>query len=370
MKLYEYQAKVILKEYSLKVPQGSVVRDPREAREIAKLIGKPVYVKAQILGISRAKKGGIIRAESPEEAYRIASRLLGSYIGGEEVSSLLIEEEVDYVREIYLAFLVDGNSKSYLLISSPKGGTGVEELEASKVTNYIINPLIGLSDYIIRGVLSNLGLEREFYPILRETIHKLYKVFVDYDCELMEVNPLVITNEGELYVLDPKMIIDDNSLWRHPELPLSSACANLRERKAKSLGLTYVEMDGDIGVIGNGAGLTMSTMDLVEEYGGRPACFLDLGGGVKALTVKEAIKLVLGRGVKAILINVIGGITRCDEVARGIISALREVKPRGVKIVVRMLGTLGEEGRKILIRNGIPTYEELEEALKEVTSRD
>ena len=367
MKLYEYQAKQLLRSRSIKVPRGGVARSPCEAQRLAEVIGCPVYVKAQVLGIARSRLGGVVRAESPGRTKECAAGLLGSTLGGEEVTCLLIEEEVKVVRELYVAFLVAGERKSYLLVAHPQGGADLEEVvrrSGKPPIVYQVNPLIGLNEHVLRRVAKGLGLYPDHYLPLRDTLKKLYEVFVNYDCELLEVNPLALNERGDLVALDPKVIIDDNSLSKHPDLPLTYSLGTLKELKARRRGLTYVEVKGDIGIIGNGAGLTMATMDLVKELGGKPGCFIDIGGGAKAERVKTAVELALESGVRKILVNILGGITRCDEVAKGIISALRGI--RGVKVVVRMLGTLEEEGRALLSRYGIPVYDDLEDAVREV----
>ena len=367
MKLYEYEAKSVVSRYGVKVPRGRVARSPEEAMGIARELG-PVVVKAQVLVGSRGLAGGIKFAENPEEAYSAASSLLGSSVRGERVHAVLVEEKVCVARELYLSLTIDRASRRPVYLVSDMGGVEVEELARKypeRVRRIGVDPEVGFTDYMARLALIAMGLPWSVLPELSSTMKSMYKVMVDYDAELVEFNPIAYTCNGELVALDAKITVDDNSLYKHPELAeLWSRELSEYEKRARELGFSYVELDGDIGVISNGAGLTMATMDSVLHYGGKPANFLDIGGGATRERVKEAVKLMLTHPrSRVLLVNIFGGITRCDEVALGIVEGIREIgltKP----IVVRMLGTNEEEGRRILVENGVNVYTEMDEAVK------
>jgi succinyl-CoA synthetase beta subunit len=368
LKLYEYEAKEVATKYSIPVPRGFLASSPEEAEAIARTLGTAVVLKAQVLVGGRGLAGGVKAANTPEEAREVAKALLGMVIRGEKVEKLLVEERVCISRELYLSLTVDRAAKKPVFIVSELGGVEIEELarkHPDKVHKIYVDPEEGYSDYMSRTAAVLLGLPWSLVQELGKIMKSMYEIMLSYDAELVEFNPLALTCEGRLVALDAKIIIDDNSLYKHPELA-SKYGRELSEyeKKAKELGFSYVELDGDIGVISNGAGLTMATMDSILYYGGRPANFLDIGGGASKDRVKEAVKLMLKHPrSRVLLINIFGGITRCDEVARGIVEALDEVgmtKP----IVVRMLGTMEEEGRKILAERGIPVYAEMDDAVK------
>ncbi|HDI74575.1 MAG: ADP-forming succinate--CoA ligase subunit beta [Thermoprotei archaeon] len=365
MKLYEYQAREIYMKYGIPVPKGEVASSPQEVRRIAEKLGSPVVIKAQILVAGRGKAGGILFAETPEEAEKISRNLLGKKIKGCVVKKVLVVEKVQFEKEYFLSITVDRDNRVYCFLVSRRGGVNVEELAKKHPEDLLrvnINPLVGLLDYQIRKILSFLSLTSNQKKDLYKIIKAMYEIMRKYDCELVEINPLAVTTRGDLIALDTRMIIDDNSKYRHPDIEEPEEEYTEYEKIAKEKGFSYVELDGDIGVIGNGAGLTMATMDLVFHYGGRPANFLDIGGGAKAERVKEAVKVLLQHPrVKVILVNILGGITRCDEVAKGIVAAVKEAsveKP----IFVRMMGTNEEEGKRILRSAGINVYESMEEA--------
>ncbi|MEM0000058.1 MAG: ADP-forming succinate--CoA ligase subunit beta [Desulfurococcaceae archaeon] len=372
MKLYEYEAKEIASKYGIPVPRGKIAKTPDEVAYIARELG-PVVIKAQVLVGGRGLAGGVKAASTPEEAFRIASSLLSSTIRGEKVNALLVEEKVCIARELYLSLTVDRTARKPVYLVSEIGGVEIEELAKKypeKMHRIYVDPEIGYTDYMSRDALVALNLPWSALGELSPLMKSMYRIMLDYDAELVEFNPLAYTCEGKLVALDAKIIIDDNSLYKHPELQrLHGRDLSDYEKKAKDLGFSYVELDGDIGVISNGAGLTMATMDSILYYGGKPANFLDIGGGASRDRVKEAVKLMLTHPrSKVLLINIFGGITRCDEVAAGIVEALREVgvsKP----IVVRMLGTNEEEGRRILREHGIDAYFEMDDAVKAVVER-
>ncbi len=356
MKLYEYEAKEIFRRYGIRVPEGRVVGSPGEAKAAALEIGLPVALKSQVLVAGRGKAGGILFADTAEDVYMLSSRLLGSAIKGLRVDKVLVEEKLRVERELYLAVVVDRAERCATILYSPVGGVDVEELARKmpeKILKVRINPLVGIQPYHLRRLSTVSALDGENRKILADIASRMYRIFVEYDCMLVESNPLALTDNG-LVALDSRMIVDDNALYRHPEF----------SGRIKREGFSYVELEGDIAVIGNGAGLTMATMDLVAHHGGRPACFLDIGGGAKAETVSEALRLAASRpGVKAVFMNILGGITRCDEVARGIVSALDSLG--GKPMVVRLAGTNEEEGLEILRRAGLSAYREMSRAAHE-----
>ena len=367
MKLYEFEAKKIVRDYGIPVPDGMLARNIDEAIEAAKKIGVPVVLKSQVLVGRRGLAGGIRIAETLEDVAREAENLFNTRIRGEEVKYLLVEKKIDFKRELYLSLTIDRAARKYVFLASPLGGVEIEELvkqHPDKLLKLYIDPATGYSPYMSRTAAKFLGLPKETWKDLHNIMDSMYKLMIGLDAELVEFNPLAVTDKG-LIALDAKIRIDDNSLYRHPELQ-DKALRELspREQVAKKYGFSYVELDGNIGIICNGAGLTMATMDLVAYYGGKPANFLDIGGGATKERVREAAKLILTHEkVKVVLINIFGGITRCDEVARGVIEAVEETgvhKP----IVVRMLGTNEEEGRKILEEYGYKVFSEADEAVK------
>ncbi|MEM4718016.1 MAG: ADP-forming succinate--CoA ligase subunit beta [Desulfurococcaceae archaeon] len=367
MKLYEYEAKEIVRRYGIPVPRGRLAYTPDEAYEITKDMGQ-VVLKSQVLVGGRGLAGGIKVVSNPDEAREVATKFLGSRIRGEEVKTILIEEKICISRELYLSLIVDRTSKMIIYLVSELGGVEIEELAKKypdKVHKIYVDPDVGYLDYMSRNALSALNLPWSSISELSSIMKAMYKLMIDYDAELVEFNPLAYTCDGKIIAIDAKIIIDDNSLYRHPELQqLYGREYSEYERKARELGFSYVELDGSIGVISNGAGLTMATMDSILYYRGKPANFLDIGGGAPRDRVRNAVKLMLAHPrSKVLLINIFGGITRCDEVAYGIIDAIGEVgyvKP----IVVRMLGTNEEEGRRILREHGIEAFIEMDDAVR------
>lgn len=371
MELYEFESKRIFMSKGIPVPRGVVIERIEDVNKVT--LKPPLMVKAQIPIASRGRLGGVVKVRSLDELKHVVSRLLNTVIGGLKVRKLLIEEAVDIAREYYLSLTIDRVKRKPVILASSEGGVDIEEVarrEPWKIIKHYIDPIIGLRDYELRRIAFKIGLRdssliREFMSIARA----MYNIFTEFECELVESNPLVLTVNGRFVAVDAKIIVDDNALFRHRELELlRRECREYTELelKAREHGFTYVELDGEIGIIGNGAGLTMATMDLVKYYGGNPANFLDIGGGARAEVVKEAVKiLLLNPKVKGILVNILGGITRADEVARGVIEALNEVNVRK-PIIVRLKGTREEEGRRILSKVGIPLYEDMDEAAKRV----
>lgn len=366
MRLYEYEAKELVSKYGISVPRGKVVCTPNEAYRVAEELGR-VILKAQVLVGGRGLAGGVRRAFTPEEAAEEAKKLLGSCIRGEKVNCLLVEEMICISRELYLSLTIDRAARKPVFLVSEMGGVEIEEMarkHPDKILMIHVDPEVGYTDYMGRRALTALKLPWSMLQDLSAIMRAMYRVMVDSDAELVEFNPIAVTCDNRLIPLDAKITIDDNSLYRHPELQEKYARELTDyERRAKELGFSYVELDGDIGIISNGAGLTMATMDSIMYFGGLPANFLDIGGGGTRERVREATKLMLTHPrPKVLLINVFGGITRCDEVAIGIVEAIREV---GMKkpVVVRLLGTNEEEGRRILLENHIPVYTEMDDAV-------
>mgnify|MGYP001772618513 CR=1 FL=1 len=367
MKLYEYEAKQIVSNYGVKIPRGVVASNVEEAVKAVEQLGSAV-LKAQVLVGGRGLAGGVKKALSPEEARAKVLELFSMTIKGERVEKILVEELVCISRELYLSLTVDRSNRSLVYLVSPMGGVEIEELarkHPDKIMRISVDPSVGYLPYMSRQATVFLGLPPEYFGRVDALMSTMYKVMVDYDAELVEFNPLALTCSGDLVPVDAKIVVDDNALYRHLDLAKQSTrgLGNV-EKAARELGFNYVELDGDIGVVSNGAGLTMATMDSILYYGGKPANFLDIGGGATRDRVREAIKIVLTHPrVRVLLVNIFGGITRCDEVAQGVVEALRETgvsKP----IVVRMLGTNEEEGRRILGENGIQVFTEMDEAVK------
>lgn len=365
MKLLEYEGLRLLAEEGVPTPRFTVVKNREEAERAAAEIGRPVVLKAQVLVGGRGKAGGVRLADTPEAARRVAGELLGSTIRGEVVEELLVAEAVEHVEELYLSMIVDRSSNSHLILASRMGGVDVEELSKNhpeSLARVSVDPLTGLKDWHIRQVIKKLDVSPTLADQLRNILRNLYNVYTSYNCDLCEINPLALTGDGKLIALDAKLIVDDNATRVRG---FSFGKGGGAESEAGRLGLNYVELDGDVGIVCNGAGLTMATMDLVYALGGRPACFLDLGGGASADLVYKALMLLFSRPhVKLVFLNVLAGITRCDEVAAGVVRAYDEV--RGTKkIVVRLVGTREEEGRRILESRGIKYYTRMLDAAKE-----
>ncbi len=369
MNVVEFEAKRIAREYGIPVPEGRLATRPEEVVDAIHHLGLPVVIKAQVPVAGRGKAGGVKLARSEDEAYEIALNMLGSEIKGYPVYSVLVEQAVPHKAELYLSFIVNRSSRTITMLASAEGGMEIEEIAAKKpwaIKRLEIDPFVGLKGYQVRKVAKNLGLNGQLLRQFEEIAKAMYKMLVDLDAELVESNPLAITEDDRLVALDFRMIIDDNAVYRHPEFEkLREYEMRGLERIARFYGLAYVELDGDIGVIGNGAGLTMATLDMIYHYGGRPANFLDIGGGARRDKVKKAVQLLLRHPrVKVILVNVFGGITRVDEVAYGIVAAYEETKA-DKPLVARLVGTMEEEGRRILEERGFKVHRRMDEAVRE-----
>ena len=368
MKIHEYQAKEILRKYGVATPRAIPCFSVEEAVEAAKKLGGTAWVvKAQIHAGGRGKGGGVKLAKSLEQVKQHAGQILGMQLkthqtgpGGQKVRRLLIEEGADIKKELYLGMVVDRASQRVALMGSSEGGMDIEEVAAKtpeKIHTVIVkDPLKGLADKDAEDVARKIGVPADLVPQTRDLLKALYKAFDDTDASLVEINPLILTGDGRVVALDAKMNFDDNALFRHPEIV---ALRDLDEEdpaevEASKFDLNYIQLDGNIGCLVNGAGLAMATMDIIKLYGGSPANFLDVGGGASTEKVTEAFKIMLKNPrLKAILVNIFGGIMKCDVIAQGVVAAAREVK-LGVPLVVRLEGTNVELGKKILAESGLP----------------
>lgn len=375
MNLHEYQSKGIFAQYGIPVPNGKVAATPEEAKTIAEALGGRVVVKSQVLTGGRGKAGGIKLASSPSEAEQLAKQILAMTIKDLPVRKVLVDPAANIQTEIYLGITNDRAARKPVLMASAAGGVDIEEVARTtpeKIIRTHIDPLMGLRDYQARDVAIEMELPREQWTQFIHIARKLWEVYRDNDATLAEINPLVITGDGKLVALDGKMSIDDNALavGRHPNLEAMRDLdvEEASEIEAKTHELSYIKLDGNIGCMVNGAGLAMTTMDVIKLFGGSPANFLDIGGGAGPDKVAAAFRIILKEpNVKAILINIFGGITRCDDVARGILTAMAEVGVH-VPMVVRLVGTNAKEGRELLANANMGTAETLTEAAQKVVA--
>jgi succinyl-CoA synthetase beta subunit len=367
MKLHEYQSKLIFSKYGIPIPKGRVAATAEAARQIAQELGGRAVIKAQVLVGGRGKAGGIKVAKDPHDAEQLATQILSMEIKGLPVRKVLVDEAASIETEIYLAITNDRAARRPVMMASAAGGVDIEDVAREtpeKIIKVHIDPLLGLRDYQARDIAAGIDLPRELWRDFNAIAQALWKVYSETDATLAEINPLIINKEKKLVALDGKMLIDDNAMFRHADL------AELRdideeapaETEARKYGLSYIKLDGNIGCMVNGAGLAMTSMDVIKLFGGEPANFLDIGGGAGADKVAAAMKIILtDPNVKAVLFNIFGGITRCDEVAKGILVAMDEVKPK-VPMVVRLVGTNAEEGRRLLENANMITAETLADA--------
>jgi succinyl-CoA synthetase beta subunit len=373
LKLHEYQSKRIFAQYGVPIPQGDVATTPEQVRQIAARLGKRVVIKSQVLVGGRGKAGGIRLADDPDEAEQVASHILGMKIKGLTVKKVLVDQAAEIDREIYLGIVIDRTKRRPVMMASAEGGVEIEEVARvtpERIVKIAIDPFLGLQPYQGRELAFGIGVSKELMRDFGKIAQGLYDAFMACDASLAEINPLVVTGEGKLLAVDGKMLLDDSALFRHFEL------AEMRdadeetpeEQEARRNGLSYVKLDGQIGCMVNGAGLAMATMDIIKLYGGEPANFLDIGGGAQADKVAAALRIILSDpNVKAVLFNIFGGITRCDEVAKGILAALNEV-PTDVPMVARLVGTNEQEGRQILAEANMGTASTLAEAAEKAVS--
>jgi succinyl-CoA synthetase beta subunit len=371
VKIHEYQAKELFAAASLPVLRGITAATPAEALKAAQEIGLPVVVKAQVLVGGRGKAGGVKIARSFEEVSDLAGRILALSIKGLPVRKVLVTQAIDYDSELYLGFIIDRRTRKPVMMASAAGGVEIEEVarqSPEKILKTQIDPLIGLQAYQARDIglrlLGDAKLAGQFSAIAQ----KLYSVMLAKDCSLVEINPLVKMKDGKLLALDAKINLDDNALYRHPELEAlrDDAGEDAGEVAAREAGLSYVRLNGSIGCVVNGAGLAMATMDLIKRYGGEPANFLDIGGSSSPEKMALAMKVLLAdRNVRAVLVNIFGGITRCDDVARGLLIASGELEVK-VPLVARLIGTNQKEARDILKDSEILFADDMSAAVRKV----
>ena len=367
MNIHEYQAKDLLREFGLAIPRGRLCYTPTEAEWTSRSFGKDAWsvVKAQIHAGGRGKGGGVKLAKSPEEASSIASKIIGMQLvtpqtgpQGKKVHKVLVTEAADIEKEFYLSLIVNRETNMIGIVASAEGGMDIEEVaekHPEKIINADIDPIVGLQEYTVRKVAISLGLNADLTKQFENTLKGLYSCFMKYDCSMIEINPLAITKLGKMVILDCKMSFDENALFRHPKIQdlRDYEEEEARELESSKYGLSYVSLDGNIGCLVNGAGLAMGTMDIIKQYGGEPANFLDVGGGASQETVTQAFRIILrDQAVKGIFVNIFGGIMKCDVIANGIVAATKEL---GVKVplVVRLEGTNVELGKNILAQSGL-----------------
>ncbi len=372
MKLFEFEAKNILRQYGILIPRGSIAGSPAEAQAAAQEIGKPAVLKSQILVSGRGKSGGIVFVSDAKEAGEVATNLLGSTVKGCVVDCLLVEERLDIAAQFYASLAIDRGAGTYIVLASTSGGVDIEEIARAspeKIVRHQVDITVGFSKKDAVSMLKCFHLDKADAGAFADILTTLYKIAMDYDTELVEINPLVKTASGRFAAADARIIVDDNAVFRHPELAARGSLGmedTPREASARKQNLAYVDLDGDIGIIGNGAGLVMAAIDMVQLFGGRPGNFLDLGGGGQAEKTKLGIMLVMAKPeIKAVLVNILGGITRCDLVAEAVVQAHNESSIKK-SLVIRVSGTNEDEAARILRQAGINNYHSMEEAIKEV----
>ncbi|WP_277030819.1 ADP-forming succinate--CoA ligase subunit beta [Turicimonas muris] len=383
MKIHEYQAREILQDFDVPIPAGKVADTPSQAREIAEQLGGNVWaVKAQVHAGGRGKGGGVKLARNLEQVEELAKAMIGMRLvtkqtgpGGALVSKVLIQQGVNIVSEYYVGFLIDRVKQSCVLLASSEGGMEIEKVAADfpeKIVKEYIDSSVGLTKEQAKDVVVKLNMDEKVREKAEKVLLGLWKAFKEKDCSLLEINPLIVTKEGEVFPLDAKMTFDDNALYRHPELEalIDPSQEDETELKAHEAGLPYIQLDGNIACLVNGAGLAMATMDTIKLFGGEPANFLDIGGGASVEKVTAAFEIMLSKPeVKVILVNIFGGIMKCDTIAEGIVEACKVVSLT-VPLVVRMKGTHEDLGKQILKESGLPiiTAETLGEAALKAVS--
>jgi len=373
VKIHEYQAKDILARYGIPIQPGRVAYTPDEAEAIAHELGGPVVIKAQVYVGGRGKAGGIQFGDTPEQARAAAAKVLGMDIKGLTVEKVLVVSKINIQEEYYLGIILDRKSQAPIVMVSKEGGIDIEEVAAKTPEKIIKQPIDmrwGLRPFEARDILARAGLPHQVIGKGGAILTALVRAFIESDASLAEINPLVLTSEGQVQAADAKILIDDNGLFRQKEYAswAESEESNPLEYEARQEGLTYVKLDGNVGIIGNGAGLVMTTLDMVARVGGKPANFLDIGGGAKAEVMYKALSFVArDPQVKGILVNIFGGITRGEEVAKGVIMAQAEL-PEGMPIVVRLSGTGAEEGKALLKDAGLDWGKDMREAAQKIVA--
>lgn len=372
MKIHEFQAKTLMRKEGVPLPHGKSADTPSKVREIAGELKKTVVVKAQVHVGGRGKAGGIKLASTPDEAEKIGEKILSMRLKGLPVKKVLVEEALDIQKEFYLGITLDRARNQNVIMLSPMGGVDIEEVARThpdKIFREYIDPLPGLMEFQKNKLIFSMDLPPVSRKSLKNFITTLYNMYVKYDCTLAEINPLALLSDGSFTAADAKIILDDNAIYRHKNLLEYREFAEEDpiEQEAQRQGIAYVRLKGgDVGIIGNGAGLVMCTLDMIARAGGKPANFLDVGGGAKAELVERSMNLVLmDKNVKGLFLNIFGGITRCDEVARGIIQAAKNLH-LGIPIVIRLSGTNEKEGRKLLGEAGFNTVETMLEGASKI----
>jgi len=370
MKIHEYQSKEIFSHYSILVTNETVCYSTEEVVKATEELGLPVVVKAQVHAGGRGKAGGVKLARTMDEAKNTANSILGMDIKGYTVEKVLVAQGVKFNSEFYVGLTIDRNSKSVIFMASSEGGVEIEEVAKDNpdaIHKFVIDPDLGMTAFLARKIAFKLFTDFALVKQAIDLFQKLYQIFLDTDASLVEINPLVVTDDGKLLALDGKMNFDDNALFRQPKIAALDEPTEdeKKEIAAKESGLTYIRLDGTIGCMVNGAGLAMATMDVIKFFGGNPANFLDIGGSSNPQKVITAMNLLLSdKNVKVIMINIFGGITRCDDVAKGLIIALDQMKV-DIPIVIRLSGTNAEEGLRIISEHNLPTVNSLSEAAQE-----
>ncbi|NYE56817.1 ADP-forming succinate--CoA ligase subunit beta [Carboxydothermus ferrireducens] len=360
MKLFEYQVKKIMREFGILVPRGEVFFDLEQAKNHLEKVGEGV-IKAQVLTGGRGKAGGVKIFSNPAEGFELAEAILKMTIKGEKVQAILIEEKIPIEEELYLSIFVDGRIKKPVVIASKAGGVDIEEVPEEEILKLPVDPLIGVRNYHGNLVAQKLGLTGDLGKQLATLLINLYRIFETYQAELVEINPLVISRE-KLIAADGKMTVDDDARFRWPaDLPFNEEKTPL-EKRAEEIGVSFVELDGNIAVMANGAGITMATLDLIAYFGGKPKNFMDAGGGANAEQMAKALDLLISTNPKAILINIFGGITRCDEVAKAYLT-VKQQREITVPVVIRLVGTNEDIGVKMLQEAGVESFSSLREAV-------
>ena len=373
MNIHEYQAKEIFRKYGIPIPPGEVASTPQEAEAIARKFGSTVVVKAQVHAGGRGKAGGVKLAKTPEEAKSVAAQILKLTIKGLPVQKVLVTPAADIASEAYVGIIVDRASKRAVFMASPAGGIDIEEVAAKtpdKIRRHPVDPRYGLQMYEAMQLAFFLYSDLKQVRAAAKILLQLYKAFAENGGSLAEINPLVTTPAGEIVALDAKMVIDDNELDRRPDIAAlrDESAEDPSEVEARKASLTFIKLEGNVGCIVNGAGLAMATMDLVKYYGGEPANFLDIGGSSNPEKVVAALRIITSdRNVKAILFNIFGGITRTDDVANGIVTAIKQ-NPLKVPLVIRLTGTNEEIAVKILKENGLSAMTDMDEAVKKAVA--
>ncbi len=371
MRLYEYQSKMILAEYGIPIPRGRITSTASEAKQIADELGGRVVVKSQVLTSGRGKAGGILLAKNPREAQELVTQLLSMEIKGFPVRRVLVDEAVTIANTWYLGIMIDRQERTPVMVASGLKANGVDNQAIdSDLVKVLINPLLGLKDYQVRDIAASIGLPRQHWRSFMRVAHGLWRAFLRMDATLVEIKPLVITSDQRMLALDALLVVDDNASFRHPEFAdfWDLGLAVAPEVEARKFGLQYVKLTGQVGCMVNGAGLTMAVMDLISYFNGSPANFLDVGGGATPEKVAAGFRILLSdMDLRSIVVNIFGGVTRCDDVAQGMVSAMNDIKPR-VPIVVRMAGTHAGDAMKLLEASQLVTAETMVDAVQKAVA--